>query len=100
MDVYEKFMQIKYKKSDLHNTCLIPFRVSRVSSAISVDFYQGSHTKVAAVASRWQRVGDLIDSKFEPHTSRTRGRRLTTCAVWPVFMQMLCFIQYFAVYFH
>jgi len=44
-----------------------------------------AHTiKVATVASRWQRVGDLIDSGCEPHTSRTRGERLTTCAVWPV----------------
>jgi len=25
------------------------------------------------VASRWQRVGDLIGSGFEPHTSRTRS---------------------------
>jgi len=37
---------------------------------------QGLHIKVAAVASRWQRVGDLIGSKFEPRTSRTRSRRL------------------------
>jgi len=35
------------------------------------------HIKVAAVASRWQHVGDLIGLGFEPHTSRTRGRRLT-----------------------
>jgi len=41
---------------------------------------QGPHIKVAAVASPWQRVGDLIGSGSEPHTSRTRGRRLTTCA--------------------
>jgi len=26
------------------------------------------HIKVTAVASRWQRVGDLIGSGFEPHT--------------------------------
>jgi len=38
---------------------------------------QDPQTKVAAVASRWQSVGDLIDSKFEPHTSRTRSKRLT-----------------------
>jgi len=40
---------------------LIPFRVSRVSGA--------------------QRVGDLIGSGFEHHTSRTRSERLTTCAI-------------------
>jgi len=27
--------------------------------------------KVATVASHWQRMGDLIGSGFEPHTSRT-----------------------------
>jgi len=43
---------------------------------ISAALRQGPHIKVAAVASRWQRVGDLIGSGFEPHTSRTRGRRL------------------------
>jgi len=38
------------------------------------------HTiKVATVASRWQRVEDLICLGFEAHISRTRGRRLTTC---------------------
>jgi len=37
-----------------------------------------------AMASRGQRVGDLIGSTFEPHTSRTRGRCLTTCTIWPV----------------
>jgi len=34
---------------------------------------QGSHTKAAAVASRWQLVGDLIGSDFELHTSRTKA---------------------------
>jgi len=48
--------------------------------------YARAHIKVAAVASRWQRVGDLIGSGFEPYTSRTRSRRLTTstCTIWPV----------------
>jgi len=46
---------------------------------------QGPHIKVATVASRWQRVGDLTGSGFETHTSRTRSERLTTCAIWPVF---------------
>jgi len=33
---------------------------------------RAGHTlKVAEVASRWQRMGDLIESGFEPHTSRT-----------------------------
>jgi len=40
--------------------------------------------KVATVANRWQHVGDLIGSGFEPHTSRTRSERLITCAIWPV----------------
>jgi len=31
---------------------------------------QGSHFKIAKVASCWQRVEDLIGSGFEPHTSR------------------------------
>jgi len=28
-----------------------------------------SRFKIAAVASRWQRVGNVIGSEFEPHTS-------------------------------
>jgi len=49
---------------------------------ISAVLRQGPHIKVAAVASRWQRVGDLIGSEFEPHQrhSHTKGR-LTTCAI-------------------
>jgi len=30
---------------------------------------QGPHIKVATVASRWQRVGDLMYPEFESHTS-------------------------------
>jgi len=45
----------KQKKSNLHYTRLILF----------------------PVASRWQRVGDLIGSGFEPHTSRTRSEVLS-----------------------
>jgi len=37
--------------------------------------HQGPHIKVATVASRWQRVGDLIGSEFETHTYRTRNER-------------------------
>jgi len=38
-----------------------------------------AHTiKVATVTSRWQRMGDLIGSGFEPHSSRTRSERLTS----------------------
>jgi len=36
----------------------------------------GPHIKVAAVASRWQRLGDLIDSGFEPYTSSTKSSEL------------------------
>jgi len=37
--------------------------------SISAALRQGPHhtIKVATVASRWQRVGDLIGSGFEPH---------------------------------
>jgi len=35
---------------------------------------QGPHIKVATVASRWQRVGDLIGSGFEPHTPSEHGK--------------------------
>jgi len=41
-------------------------------------------SKVAAVASRWQREGDLIGSRFEPLTYRTRSECLITCAICPV----------------
>jgi len=33
-------------------------------------------SKVTAVASCWQRVGDLIGSEFEPHTSVLEANRL------------------------
>jgi len=47
--------------------------------------------------ARWQRVGDLIDSKFKPHTSQSR-RLLTTCAIWAVltsnqFVHCVWFVQ-------
>jgi len=33
--------------------------------------------KIKSSLCRWQRMGDLIGSGFEPHTSRTRSKRLT-----------------------
>jgi len=50
--------------------------MSRVSGAHLRGFASGPHIKVAAVASRWQRVGNLIGLGFERHASRTRSRRL------------------------
>jgi len=41
----------------------------------SAALLQGLHIKVAAVASRWQRVGDLIDSGIKAHTSHTMQRQ-------------------------
>jgi len=38
---------------------------------ISAALRQGPHIKVAAVASRWKRVEDLIGSGFEPYILRT-----------------------------
>jgi len=42
------------------------------------------HIKVAAVASRWHSVRDLIVSGSERDIFRTSGRHLTTCATRPV----------------
>jgi len=42
---------------------------------ISAALRQGSHIKVAAVASRWQRVGDLICSGFELHIFRNKRQK-------------------------
>jgi len=50
---------------------------------ISAALRQGPHLKVAAVVSRWQRVGDLIGLGNEPDASRTRSERLITCAILP-----------------
>jgi len=44
---------------------------------ISAALCQGPHIKVAAVASYWQHVENLIGSGFKLHTSRTRSRRLS-----------------------
>jgi len=50
------------------------------SSSYSLNTLSGvTSGKVAAVASRWQRVGDLIGYGYEHHTSRTRSEP-TTCA--------------------
>jgi len=57
---------------------------------------QNPYIKVAAVVNCWQRVGDLIGPRFEPHISHTRGRlvpagessnpqnqpNLTQCCKW------------------
>jgi len=43
---------------------------------ISTALRQSPLIKVAAVASHWQHVGDLIVSGFEPHTFRNRDRQL------------------------
>jgi len=51
----------------------------RVSSAHLRDIAPGStHSHVAAVANRWQRVGDLTGWTFESHISRP----LPLCAIW------------------
>jgi len=42
---------------------------------------QGPHIKVATVASRWQRMRDLIGSGFEPHTSQDY--------FWPIFKELV-----------
>jgi len=56
----------KKSKSYLHYTRLIPFRVSQVSGANLSGFAPRPTIKVAKVASRWQRVGDLVSSESEP----------------------------------
>jgi len=54
---------------------------------------QGSHIKVATVASCWQRVGYYLGSGFDLHASRTRSERLTTCVIWPVALLYINFNQ-------
>jgi len=74
------------KKSNLHYTRPI-ITLSGVTSerCPSPRHCAKVHTiKVATVASRWQRVGDLIGLEYEPHASLTRSERLTTCSIWPV----------------
>jgi len=63
-------------KSNLHYTRLIPFGCHELAVPISAALRQSPHIKIAAVASRWQRLGDLVGSGIEPHMFRTRGRRL------------------------
>jgi len=52
-------------------------------------YARAQNLKFTAMASRWQSVGDLIDSGFKPHTSRSRNIRLATCAIWSVVFQFL-----------
>jgi len=44
-------------------------------TSISAALRQDTHINVAAVAGRWQRVGDLIGSGFKLRTSSIRSRR-------------------------
>jgi len=71
---FEPLKIFKKIKSNVHHTSLIPFRVSRVSGAHLRDLRQGPHIRVATVASRWRRMGDL------PRTSRIKSECLTTWA--------------------
>jgi len=57
---------------------------------------QGPHIKVAVVASRWQRVGDLIGLRFEQHTFRTWSIRLTSSTIG-LAMKFTILEQIFAV---
>jgi len=76
-------MQIKKIKSLLYSlNTLLGVTSERCPSA---RLCAKTHTiKVATVANRLQSMGDLIDSRFEPHTSRTRSERFTTCALRPM----------------
>jgi len=66
-------------KSNLHSLySLNTLRVPRVSGAHLRGFARGFTLQGCNGGESWQRVGDLIDSGSEPHTSRTRGRRLTS----------------------
>jgi len=78
------------KKSNLYYTRLIPFSGVTSEQCPSPRLCAKAHTiKVATVASRWQRMGDLIGSGFEPHPSRTRiSEKKGTVQVW--FLDMLC----------
>jgi len=53
------FWQILSRKLNLLLYSLNTVSVSRVSGANTTALRQGSHIKVATVASSWQRVGDL-----------------------------------------
>jgi len=81
--INQLFALYQNQKCNLHYTRFIHFRVSQVSGAHLPALSQVPHIKVTAVASRWQRVRDLIGSGFEPYTFRTRSTRRTTstCAL-------------------
>jgi len=52
-----------------------PFGYHEWPVSISAALCQGPYFRVAAVASCWQRVGDLISFVFESRTSCSRSRR-------------------------
>jgi len=62
-----------HQKSNLRYTRIIPFRVSRVSGAHVRGFAPRPTQSGFNGGESLQRVGDLIGSGFEPHTSRTRS---------------------------
>jgi len=84
--MFLKEPKIKYSLYSLRR--LIPFWVSQVSGAHLGALCARAHT---SRLQRWRvvgnkHVGDLIGSRFDPHISRTRGERLTICAIWPIFL--------------
>jgi len=57
--------------------------VSLVTGALLRGLHQRPHIKFTAVASRWERVGDLIGSRFEPYTSPLQ-KQIYTAMLWVV----------------
>jgi len=65
-DVFYEWPKSQYKKVILH---FLSFVSIFLKSNLRYTRLRKAHTiKVATVASRWQRVGDLIGSGFERHT--------------------------------
>jgi len=69
-------IQNKKKKSNFQYTRSYHFGYHEWVVLNSAALHQDPYINVAAVASRWQRVGDLIGSGFESHTSCTRSLNL------------------------